>query len=83
MNTNQEPNDLQEITDFYAKYFGGKNEYAFIEGDISRPYPNDFRIRRWQALKTYSAITGLTEYESRYYVENCHCCGEKRFTISF
>ena len=76
MNSNQETNDLQEITDFYAKYFGGKNEYAFIEGDISRPYPNDFRIRQWRALKAYSAKTGLTEYEARDYVENCHCCGE-------
>jgi len=76
MNSNQETNDLQEITDFYTKYFGGKDEYAFIEGDISRPYPNDFRISQWRALKAYSAKTGLTEYESRDYVENCHCCGE-------
>jgi len=67
---------LEEINDFYSKYYGGNHEYAFIEGDISRPYPDDFRISQWQALKTYSAKTGMNEYEARLYIENCHCCGE-------
>jgi hypothetical protein len=67
---------LEEINDFYAKYFGGQHVYAFIEGDISRPYPDDFRISQWQALKEYSAKTGMNEYEARLYVDNCHCCGE-------
>jgi hypothetical protein len=71
-----ETHSLEEINDFYTKYYGGKHEYAFIEGDISRPYPDDFRINQWQALKTYAAKTGMNEYEARPYVENCHCCGE-------
>lgn len=67
---------LEEINDFYAKYFDGQHVYAFIEGDISRPYHDDFRISQWQALKEYSAKTGMNEYEARLYVDNCHCCGE-------
>ena len=82
MNSDQETNDLEEINyleeinDFYAQYFGGQHICEFIEGDISRPYHNDFRISQWRALKTYSAKTGMDVYEARLYVDNCHCCGE-------
>lgn len=67
---------LEEINDFYVKYFGGHHVYEFIEGDISRPYPDDFRISQWQALKAYSAKTSMNEHEACVYVDNCHCCGE-------
>jgi hypothetical protein len=76
MNSDQETNDRQEINDFYTKYFDGQHICEFIEGDISRPYPDDFRISQWRALKTYSAKTGINVYEARLYVDNCHCCGE-------